>query len=127
MALAQESSILVGLAVGSSAWLAHQIGLPSVADIRQSESGNQDIERTERTAAFVSAGLITGVALVAKDPGVFIIGGIMFVAINYWFKHANQVHPATGTILGDTKLSLVPGSISESPPSQDVIYVDESI
>lgn len=126
MALSQESSILVGLAVGSSAWLAHQLGMPSVSDIRQVESDNRDIEKTERTAAVLSAGLITGVALVARDAGVFIIGGVMFVAINYWFKHANAVSPLSGTVLGDLKMS-VPGAVSETPVSTDVIYVDESI
>ena len=126
MALSQESSILVGLAVGSSAWVAHQMGLPSVADIRTLDSNNRDVEKAERTAAAVSAGLITGVALVAKDPGVFIIGGIMFVAINYWFKHANAVSPLSGTVLGDTKIT-VPGAISDTPVSSDVIYTDETI
>lgn len=126
MALSQESSILIGLAVGSSAWLAHQLGMPSVSDIRQVDANNVDIEKSERTAAWVSAGLITGVALVAKDAGVFIIGGIMFIAINYWFKHANAVNPKSGTVLGDLHLA-VPGAVSETPVSNDVIYIDEAV
>ena len=126
MALSQESSILVGLAVGSSAWLAHQLGMPSISDIREVDANNLDIEKTERTAAWVSAGLITGVALVARDAGVFIIGGIMFVAINYWYKHANAVSPRSGTVLGDTKIT-VPGQLSSVPVSNDVVYVDEAV
>lgn len=126
MALDQSSSIFVGLAVGSSAWLAHQMAMPSISDIRQVESNNADIEKGERTAAYISAALITGVALVAKDPGVFIIGGLMFVAISYWFKHANAVSPLSGTVLGDLRIS-VPGAVSETPVSSDVVYVDEGI
>lgn len=126
MALSQESSILIGLAVGSSAWVAHQMGMPSISDIRQVEQNNADIEKAERTAAWVSAGLISGVALVARDAGVFIIGGVMFVAINFWFKHANAVSPSSGTVLGNLKVT-VPGQLSSVPVSNDVVYVDENV
>lgn len=126
MALDQQSSILIGLAVGSSAWLAHQISMPSVSDVRQVESHNKDIEKSERTAAWVSAGLISGVALIARDAGVFIIGGAMFIAINYWYKHANAVSPLSGTVLGDLRIH-VPGQVSETPVSSDVVYVDEGV
>lgn len=126
MALRQEHSLLIGLAVGSSAWVAHQMGMPSISDIRQVEQNNVDIEKSERTAAWLSAGLITGVALIARDPGVFIIGGAMFIAINYWYKHANAVSPRSGNILGDLRV-VVPGQISETPVSNDVIYIDEAV
>lgn len=126
MALDQGSSLLIGLGVGSTAWLAHQMSMPSISDIRQVESNNRDIEKSERTAAWVSAALISGVALIARDAGVFIIGGLMFVGINYWYKHANAVSPLSGTVLGDLKIH-VPGQISEHPVSSDVVYVDEGI
>lgn len=126
MALSQEGSLFTGLALTGATWAAYSAGLPHLADLRQVESNNKDIEKTERLIAWVTAGSIVGVALIAKDPGVFIIGGLGFIAVSYLFKHANAVSPLSGTVLGDIKMP-VPGAVSQSPVSTDVVYVDESI
>ncbi len=126
MALSQEGSLFTGLALTGATWAAYSAGLPHLADLRQVESNNADIEKTERLIAWVTAGSIVGISLIAKDPGVFIIAGIGFIAVSYLFKHANAVSNISGTVLGD-KMLTVPGEVSQHPVSTDVVYVDESV
>jgi hypothetical protein len=126
MALSQEGSLFAGLALTGATWAAYSAGLPHLADLRQVDANNADVEKTERLLAWVTAGSVVAVSLIAKDPGVFIIGGIGFIAVSYLFKHANAVSPSSGTVLGDLKMS-VPGAVSETPVSTDVIYLDEAV
>lgn len=115
MALKADAEVSIALATSVMAYGAYQLALPSVADVRSLEPGNADIQGAERTAAWVSAGLVSFVALITKSPNVFILGGATVIAASWMTRHADQVSnvskragslipaPATGTegVVGD--------------------------
>lgn len=126
MALRPEISLLGGLAVGGVVYATYQVMLPPAADVKTVESNNRDIASSERTATWVSAGIVSGISLLTKDPGIFIIGGAFVILLSYVYKHADQVSPLTGKVLGDLKIA-VPGSVSTEPVNTNTIYVDEVV
>jgi hypothetical protein len=100
-ALKAEGSIVGSLAVMTAVYAIYSQGLPSVADIRTAAPGNKDIEATERGAAWMAAGVVAGVSLIAKDPTIFILGGATVIGLSWWTKHANMVNPEHGKAVPD--------------------------
>lgn len=89
-------SIGVGLAMAATVYQLYQNGLPTVADIRSLDAHNRDVDSAEKATTWVAAGLVTGVALVARDKTAFVIGGTAVVLIAWMHRHANMVDPTTG-------------------------------
>jgi hypothetical protein len=100
----------------------YDMSMPSLADVRNVDSNNVDIQSAERTATWVAAGLVTGVALITSDATVFVIGGAAIVAFAWMFRHADQVNPLSGRALAPA-LQLVPGGISDAPIPEDQVFV----
>lgn len=97
MALKAEFSVLTGTMTAVVVYGIYQNALPSVADTRSLQANNADLAKSERSASWMSAAVVSGVALIAKDPTVFIIGGAAVVGMAWFHRHANSVHPTTGT------------------------------
>lgn len=91
-----EVSIGVGLATGALVAMLYTHAMPSLIDHRAADQNDELAEKAERTAAITSAAVVTGVALIAKDPTVFVIGGAIVIGFSLWHKHANLVNPLTG-------------------------------
>ena len=91
MPVKAESEVSIALATGVLAYGSYQMALPTVADVRSLEKGNADIQGAERTAAWVSAVLVSGVALITKSPSVFVVGGAVVIAASWMTRHADQV------------------------------------
>ncbi len=98
MALAKENSLLLGLGVAAAVYAVHQNITPNLADVRAAATGDGDVSSTERVATAIGLGLAGGVALLAQDATVFIIGGSMAVAMAWAYRHANTVNPDTGRV-----------------------------
>lgn len=96
MALKAETSLTVGLATAAVVYSVYSNALPTVADIRVGDANDDHIARAEQLAAWTAAGVVAGVALIAKDPTVFVMGGTMVVALAWWHRHANAVDPISG-------------------------------
>lgn len=108
--LKAEVSIPVGLATAAVVYAIFSNATPSIADIRSAPPNNADIDKSERMATITSAAVVGGISLIAKDPNVFIIGGIMVIVMAFWTRHANAVNPATGAV-------QIPGAMGVVPPS----------
>jgi hypothetical protein len=72
---------------------------PNSADVRADSvngSNNPSVHSSTRAAAITSAAIVSGIALLAKSPAVFVAGGasIVILAVASW--HANAVSSATG-------------------------------
>jgi hypothetical protein len=96
MGLKPEVSITVGLATAALVWSIYSNATPPLADIRVGEKGDRDIDASRKTASWTAAGAVSAISLIAKDPTVFIIGGAMVVAVDWWTRHANEVEPSIG-------------------------------
>lgn len=96
MALKPEISIGTGLAVAALVYAIYSNATPPLADQRTVEPGNRDLEASRKQAAWMAAGTVGGVSLIARDPTVFVIGGVMVIALDWAHRHAIQVNPRTG-------------------------------
>lgn len=94
--LKPDASIMAGLATAAVVFAVYNNALPSIADVRTAQPGNQDVQASERSAGWISAGVVAGVSLVAKDPTIFILGGAMVIGMSWWHRHADMVNPSLG-------------------------------
>jgi hypothetical protein len=98
--LKPETSILVGLSVGAVVYSVYSNATPTIADIRSAPPNDTNIANSRKQAAFMSAGLVGAISLIAKDPTIFIIGGAIIIGMDWWTRHANAVNPKTGSLTG---------------------------
>jgi len=88
MALSPPASIGTGLAVVGVVYAIHSNFTPSMADMQGLPSGNQDVDAAERKATWLSAGVVSAISLLAKDPTIFVLGSAATVALAFFSRHA---------------------------------------
>jgi hypothetical protein len=103
VALAPEASILGGLAVAGVVVGIHQVAKPSQADIQALPAGTPDIDRANKTATWMSVAAVSGIALLARDPGIFIIGSAATIAMKLWSDHSNFTESVMGRYLSPSE------------------------
>lgn len=108
MSLKPEVSLGVALATGAVVLGIYQHAVPSTADTRSIESQNKDIDSAERQATWTAAAVVGGISLMAKDPTIFTVGGLIVLAKAWSVRHANLVDAVTG--------KAVPSMTSKTPP-----------
>lgn len=91
--LKPDVSIPVALATGALVYGVYNLALPTIADVRTSGENHPDVESANKLATWTSAVAVAGVALIARDMNVFIVGGGMTLALSWWYKHADMVIP----------------------------------
>lgn len=96
MGLKPEVSISTGLALGALVWTIYNRALPADVDVRVAQPNDADVEASRRKAAYTAAAVVSGVSLIAKDATVFILGGAMVIAVDWWARHSNAVNPEMG-------------------------------
>jgi hypothetical protein len=118
MALKPEVSIGTGLAVSAIVYAIHSNFTPSVADMQGLPAGNQDVDGAERKATWLSAGVVAGVSLLAKDPTIFVIGSVATIALSWFSRHATWT---------DTKSGPAVASPGQSVPSANDVATGPSM
>lgn len=106
-----EISIGMGLALVTIVHAINQNATPNVADIRTLPEGNEDIEKAQKSAAWMAAGIVGVTSLIAKDPVIFWFGGLAVIGEAWWTKHANGVNP-------DLKRYVPGGAVQSEPVAQ---------
>lgn len=96
MANTPQVSLGLGLACATLTYGIFQGAMPTQADVRSLDAHNDDIYASEKMAAWTAGAAVAGISLLAKDYTVFVIGGSMVIAMSWWYKHANNVDPASG-------------------------------
>ena len=72
---------------------------PNLADVRADSvngSNNPMTHKSVRSASITSAAIVSGIALLAKSPTVFVAGSATIVILAVAAMHANAVSSATG-------------------------------
>lgn len=96
MALKPNESLMASAAVVTAVFATFQTALPAVADERVAPSSDSDLASAERVATWTAAGLVSVISLLAKDPTIFVLGGMATVILAWTHRHANEVNPQTG-------------------------------
>lgn len=94
--LKPEVSLGVALATGAVVYGIYQRATPTHADIRSLQANNADINAAERQATWTAAGVVGAISLIAHDPTVFTVGGLMIIAEAWKHRHANMVDSTLG-------------------------------
>lgn len=116
--LPPQASLGVGLATAAVVYSIYTKALPPIADIRIADTQNRDIASSERLATWTATGVVAGISLIARDPDIFVIGGLTVIALAWWHRHANMVNPDTGKATMEmTGPELVPETQSDTPDS----------
>lgn len=97
--LKPEASLTVALATGAVVWAVYTNALPTLPDVRVGKAHDSDIDGSRKAAAWTAAAVVAGISLIAKDRTIFILGGGMVVAADWWYRHANARNPETGGVL----------------------------
>ena len=87
---------LAGVGAAAASLLIYSHFVPSVADQRQVEPFNSDLEKAEREALVASTAFLLVTAGITRSIRTFIIGGVAIIGIDFAMKHANAVNPADG-------------------------------
>jgi hypothetical protein len=89
---------MAGLATAGVVYSIHSNFTPPTADIQGLPSGNADIDRAERSATWLSIGVVSGISLLAKDPTIFILGSVATVAMALFTRHATWTESASSLL-----------------------------
>lgn len=96
--LSPESSVLAGVATAAFTWGIYEVNLGTVAGVHKT-SGGADVtilQTSLRKAGFTALAAVAGIALLARDPNIAIIGGASVIALELHYRHAIQMDPDTG-------------------------------
>ncbi len=97
-----KTAVEIGVVGAVGEFLIFNHFMPPVIDVRSNQPYDHEIEKSERTGLFVGAAFLA--LLTTFSPGkleTFAIVGGALLAIDFAYKHANAVHPATHTMQGN--------------------------
>jgi hypothetical protein len=103
-----------GLAVAAIVFAIHSQATPTQADIQALPAGTPDVDSAERKATILSAGVVSGISLIARDPTIFVMGALMTTAMAVWTRHSNWMESVGGKYLS-TAQSAAAGTGSTGP------------
>lgn len=108
-----ENSIIM-----SGAVVALTIGLYTgvvgpVSMCADTDANDGNLLSAKKKAGYTAAVGVAGIAVLAHDPHVVILGGATIIAMELMYRHAILVHPQTGQI--------VPPAPSAYQPSENVV------
>lgn len=96
-----RSAVEVGVIGAVGEFLIFNHFLPPVLDVRANEPYNSEIEKAERTALIVGTAFLLLLTAFTRRSETFAIVGGALVGVDFAYKHANAVHPASGTMQRD--------------------------
>lgn len=111
-----ENSLLLGGAVIGGVFAAYQLDLGPVAGVQASDPYHPVLEASRKKAGYTSLIMVAGLALLAKDPNIVILGGAAIIAMEVHYRHALMTHPETGQML--------PPAASAYQPAENVVPID---
>jgi hypothetical protein len=101
MKLKPGESLLVAVLTALGVYTIFQHTVPNLADVRASMPGgaaSQNTFKSVKMATFESAALVVGVAVIARDPTVYVLGGLV-TAVEAWKYHAANAMDGKGNVL----------------------------
>lgn len=113
MPLKPNEQIIVSAAVGTAVFSIFALNAPNLADVKASAPGggaSVNTHKSVKTAVWTSALLVSGLGLLAKDPTIYIVGGLITVAEGWKYYHANATDSRTGAV-------VAPGAAASGQPS----------
>jgi hypothetical protein len=96
--LRPADSITISLATGIGVAAIYNQDIGPVADVHQTQSGDQAINAAIKKAGWKSLLLVAGITLLARDLNVVLVGGSMVILEHTMYLHADMAAPHSGEI-----------------------------
>jgi len=124
MASRPEITLPAALAVGTLVWAIHSRGLPASVDVRAaSEPGDEMLETVRKRNAWMSAAVVAGISLIAKDHVIFIVGGLMVVALDIATRIDIWTDPNSNKVESGVMPQSGPGNADAETDVGNVAYI----
>ncbi|HEY1618001.1 MAG TPA: hypothetical protein VGG25_10310 [Streptosporangiaceae bacterium] len=94
-----EDSIVAGLATVGLVYGMYQLNLGTVASAQYTDANHPIMETSRKKAGYTSLVLVAGIALLARDPNIVILGGATIIAMELHYRHAIMSDPDSGQIV----------------------------
>jgi hypothetical protein len=94
-----EGSVVAGAAVAALVYATYSQSVPNASVVHATQAHDTNIESGRKKAAWTSAAVVGGVSLIARDPTIFVLGGLVLIALDFHARHANATDPATGDLV----------------------------
>lgn len=97
--LKPNEQIVTSAAVAAAVYAIFQVNAPNLADVKASAPGGPaslNTFKSVKMATYTSVALVAGLGILAKDPTIYIVGGLVVVAEAWKFHHANATHQMAG-------------------------------
>jgi hypothetical protein len=93
--LKPENSIIAGAATIALVAGVYQLDVGPVSQVHASAAGHGANTSGIKKAGATSLIMVAGIALLARDPNIVILGGAAIMAFHAHYRHANLVNPET--------------------------------
>jgi len=103
--LKPQGSVAMGIATGVLVYTIFDRSLPDAATMHATRPYDINIESGRKKAVYTSAAVLSAVTLLTKDVNVFILGGIVLIALDVHARHANVTAPDTGKLVSDQQVT----------------------
>lgn len=106
-----KAAVEVGVVGAVGTLLIFNHFMPPVIDVRANQPYDPEIEHAERSALVASTAFLVLLTAFTRKVETFAIIGGAVVVVDYAYKHANAVHPVSGTMqkdMGEQALYPVP-------------------
>jgi hypothetical protein len=114
--LKPEGSLILGGAVIGGVFATYQLSLGPVSAVHASDANHPVLETSRKKAGYTSLIMVAGLALLAKDPNIAILGSASIIAMEAHYRHAIMAHPETG--------QMIPPAPSAYQDAQNVVPID---
>jgi hypothetical protein len=102
MALKPDSNVMIAAVTAAAVFAVFQLEAPPLADVRASAPGGLSAGTTHRSvkgAVYTSTAVVLGLALLAKSPEIYVVGGLVTAGLGWKYYSANVTHPVTGAVV----------------------------
>lgn len=114
--LKAENSLIMSASVAAAVFAVYQLDVGPVAGVQASDPHHPVLETSRKKAGYTSLIMVAGLALLARDPNIVILGGASIIAMEAHYRHAIMAHPETGQI--------VPPAPTAYQPAENVVPID---
>lgn len=106
--LKPENSLIMGATVAGIVYATYQLDIGPVSGAQASDAHHPILEVSRKKAGYTSLVLVGGLALLARDVNIVILGGAAIIAMEAHYRHAIMAHPETGQMMPPPNMSYQP-------------------
>ena len=103
-----ENSVIAGLGVVGLVWADYSLHMGSTSAVHLSPANHPALETSRAKAGYTAAILVAGIALIAHDPNIIILGGMAIIVMEISMRHAIMTDPQTGQVVPPQASAYLP-------------------